>query len=133
MTLPIPTEEVEQRTFVQWLELKHLPYFHVPNSTFTKSWSIKNRNTAMGVKAGVPDLFVVLPHGLLAIEMKRTKGGVVSPAQKYWLNVLEKAGVKTAVTKGAQEAMAVTEFLLKTTNFIHDIAGDLSKEIELPF
>lgn len=133
MTLPIPSEEVEQRIFVQWLEVKGLPYWHTPNSTFTKSWQIKNRNTALGVKAGIPDLFIVLPHGLLAIEMKRVKGGVISPAQKYWLEILDKAGVKTYVAKGAEEAIVITELLLKTTTAIHDIATSISDELDQPF
>lgn len=133
MTLPIPNEEVEQRAFVQWLELKGLPYWHTPNSTFTKSWQIKNRNSALGVKAGIPDLFIVLPHGLLAIEMKRIKGGVVSPAQKYWLETLNNAGVKAHVAKGCQEAIIITELLLKTTTVIHDMAIELSDQIDSSF
>jgi hypothetical protein len=116
MTLPVPTEDVEQRTFVQWLKLKGIPHWRVPNETYTKSWAQKRKNTALGVSAGVPDLFVAIPSvGLLAIEMKRTKGSVTSQAQKDWIATLNSCpGVQAAVCKGAQEAIAFVEsYLIK--------------------
>jgi hypothetical protein len=91
MTLPVPTEEVEQRIVVQYCQIKGYPMFHVPNSTYTKSWSIKRRNTDLGVSAGVPDLFVIVRNQLIAIEMKRVKGGTTSGEQKIWLERLNDA------------------------------------------
>lgn len=107
----IPTEDVEQRVFVQWLRLHNLPHFRVPNETFTKSWAQKNKNKALGVSAGVPDLFVAIPHvGLVGIEMKRTKGSVTSQAQKDWLAVLnDLPGVEAHIAKGAEEAIKIIE------------------------
>ncbi|MDR0462769.1 MAG: VRR-NUC domain-containing protein [Pseudomonadales bacterium] len=59
--LPLPTEAQEQIAFCEWLDLKHIAYFHVPNSTWTKSIQVKLRNKRMGVKKGVPDLFIFIP------------------------------------------------------------------------
>lgn len=64
----------------------------------------------MGVSAGYPDIFIPYPvgehHGLY-IELKRQKGGVVSDAQKDWLDFLSKQGYFTAVTYGLDEAKNV--------------------------
>jgi hypothetical protein len=38
-----------------------------------------------GVSPGVPDLFI--PDWLLWVEMKREKGGRVSPEQKDWISI----------------------------------------------
>lgn len=114
--LPIPTEDVEQQRFVQWLRLKGITHFRVPNETFTKSWAQKNKNKALGVVSGVPDMFVALPGiGLVGIEMKRIKGGVVSPTQKEWIDRLNTIpGVAAHVAKGCDEAIAIVESYLPT-------------------
>jgi len=111
----IPTEEQEQIAVVQYMELRHLSYWHTPNSTYTKSWSVKNRNTRLGVKAGIPDLFVIINNKLYAIEMKRIKGGVVSQYQKDWITKLNNAGIETIIAKGAQEAINFIDEKLKNT------------------
>ena len=79
----------------------------------------------MGNNRGVPDL--VFPEQRLEsngycglfIEMKRTKGGVVSPVQKEWIEELNKIdGVKAIVCKGADEAIENIETLLKNLKLI---------------
>lgn len=118
MTLPIPTEASEQMAFVQWLRLKGLRFWRTPNETYTKSWHQKALNKALGVQAGIPDLFVVLPPPqgrIIAVEMKRTKGGVTSVAQKEWLTNLADAGIASTVARGADEAIAFVENELRRT------------------
>ena len=110
----IPTEAQEQMQFVQWLRIKKIPHFRVPNETYTKSWKQKNMNRALGVSKGVPDLFVCLPDKLIAIEMKRTKGSVTSREQIDWIERLNKAGVQATIAKGCQEAIAFVELMLKS-------------------
>lgn len=113
MTLPVPTEDMEQRAVVHYCDIRGIPRFRVPNETYTKSWSQKNRNKALGVSAGVPDLFCIVNGQLIAIEMKRTKGSVTSPEQKAWLEKLNDAGIPAYVCKGADAAIAVIEQHLK--------------------
>jgi len=110
----IPTEAEEQIKFVQYLRLKNLPHFRVPNETFTRSWRQKSMNKALGVSKGVPDLFVIVGGCLVAIEMKRTKGSVTSPEQKIWNSRLNKVGVPAYIVKGCQEAIAIVELMLKS-------------------
>lgn len=63
----------------------------------------------MGVSPGVPDLFIIVNARLIAIEMKRQKGGVVSTFQRKWITQLNNALVPTIVAKGAKEAIAFIE------------------------
>jgi VRR-NUC domain-containing protein len=86
----------------------------VPNETYTTSWSQKAKNKALGVSAGVPDLFVALPgRGLLGIEMKRIANYKVSPAQAQWIELLTTIpGVEARVCRGADEAIAFVSEVL---------------------
>lgn len=110
----IPTEAQEQITFVEYLKLKQIPHFRVPNETFTRSWKQKAMNKALGVSAGVPDLFLIVDNQLVAIEMKRTKGSTTSPAQKQWLELLNNAGIPGRICFGAAEAIDYVKNLQKT-------------------
>lgn len=127
-----PTEDQEQEAFVQWLRLKGYPHFRVPNETYTKSFKQKAKNKALGVSSGVPDLFVAVPFPpphliiahkdrddevrnktLVAIEMKRKKGGVTSENQKKWIKTLNEAGIQTVVCKGCDAAIEFIESITK--------------------
>lgn len=110
-----PTEEQEQQTVVDYLEYKGLTFTAIPNSTYTTSWSVKARNTAMGLRPGLPDLLVIVSGHLVFIEMKRTVGGVVSPAQQAWIDSLNKIdNVEAVVCYGAIEAMEYIDDLVQT-------------------
>lgn len=111
MTLPIVSEEVEQRNFVQWLEIKGYKYTSIPNSTYTKSWKQKMKNKLMGLRAGFPDMVVIAEGCFMCIELKRTKGGALTPMQKDWIDAITATGIPVAVCKGAEEAIA----FVKTT------------------
>ena len=115
--LYLPTEEEEQTTFVQWLGVKKLKFTAIPNSTYTLSWNQKRKNKATGVRKGLPDLLIIIPEntrssngGLIFIEMKRRKGGVVSPEQKEWIAALNGVmNVEAWVCRGADEAIKTME------------------------
>ena len=108
----IPTEAEEQAVVVQYCALKGLSLFHCPNSTYTTSWKQKAHNRAMGVSAGVPDLFIIAGDKLIAIEMKRLKGGTVSPDQKIWIAKLNAAGIDARVCKGSKNAIDFIESVI---------------------
>lgn len=71
----------------------------------------------LGVKAGVPDLLIFDPPPTCpdnvgtAIELKRRKGGRVTPEQTDWLNDLKDRGWAVAVCQGATEAIEFLESL----------------------
>lgn len=104
-------EDHEHYVFVQWCDAMGLDVFHVPNSTWTKSIMQRTKNTLLGVRAGIPDLWVVVPGvGLLVVEMKRRKEtrktNYATPAQRAWIEKLNAVpGVQATVCYGADEAI----------------------------
>ena len=104
---PILTEAQEQCLLFEWAALKKIDtMFAIPNGGSRHILEAVNLKK-QGVKKGIPDIFLATPtinyHGLF-IEMKRTKGGVVSPEQKEWIAKLEKNGYCCIVCKGFEEA-----------------------------
>jgi len=115
VTLPVPTEDVEQRIFVQWLEWKGYRFTSVPNSTYTKSWSQKRKNTATGLRAGFPDMIVIANDKFMCVEMKRTVGGSTTPQQKEWVEALNIANIPAAVCKGSSQAIDFVEGIINSS------------------
>lgn len=109
MTLPLPTEENEQAAFVQYLELKGLKFTAIPNSTYTTSIKQKVKNMRTGLRPGLPDLLIIVNNQVIFIEMKRSKGGVISPAQQSWIDALSAAAISVYVCRGADQAIQVIE------------------------
>lgn len=99
----IPTEHEEQRELVRWFRqtFRGVRIFAIPNGG-ARTLSVASRLKAEGVSSGVPDLCV--PAWRLWIEMKRAKGGVVSPEQRDWIAYLEGVNYWCIVGKGAEDA-----------------------------
>jgi hypothetical protein len=100
----IHDEHWEQREFVSWFR-KNYPgvlIYATPNGG-ERSISTAARLKVEGVVAGIPDLFV--PEWRLFIEMKRTVGGRLSPAQKEIITHLECVGYRVFVAHGCQAAI----------------------------
>lgn len=115
-----PTELQEQSMVVQYLEIlknqgKILAYCGLPNNLWTKSWSQKRKQTLEGVKKGFPDMVIVTPTKVLFLEMKRIKGGVLSPEQKEWIKILPDKTTSSSVAKGFDEAKIIIDSLLGGT------------------
>ena len=102
----IPTEHEEQRELVKWFRqtFRGVRIFAIPNGGL-RSLSVASRLKAEGVSSGVPDLCV--PAWRLWIEMKRVKGGKLSPDQRNWQKYLvEECGHTWIVCHGAEDAKA---------------------------
>jgi len=106
-----PTEREEQKTLIQYLRARGIPFYAVPNGGSRNPIEAKNLK-AEGVSAGVPDICIPVPnkkyHGLY-IEMKRQKGGRVSEKQKEWIDRLNQNGYLAVVCRGFKEAKIVVE------------------------
>ena len=122
---PVPTENAEQASLFceaalhvdKYPELRLL--LSIPNGSY-KSPAARRLFKATGLKSGVPDILlpVMRPVRALAgadydlqaglwIELKRTKGGVVSAEQKQWIEDLNEQGYLAVVCYGWLEAWAV--------------------------
>jgi len=108
----------EQKLVVQYLELIKAKFTAIPNSTYTKSWGQKNKNKSSGVRAGLPDLFIIINKKPFFIEMKRPKEkgiakGVLSQEQKSWIEKITEAGIDCYVCYGFEEAKKVIDNIKK--------------------
>jgi hypothetical protein len=99
------TEYEECVLLADYLRAMKIPFSHLAQSTFTKSWGVKIKNSKMGVNKGIPDYIIFLKNKLLFIEMKRVKGGVISQEQTDWLKRINSVdGCLGVVCKGFDEA-----------------------------
>jgi hypothetical protein len=116
----IPTEHEEQCAVIALADqhpiAKHL--FAIPNGA-NKSPATAAKFKREGLRAGYPDLGLDVArrgyHGL-RIEMKRSKGGVVSENQSHWFAFLTDQGYCCKLCRGAEEAIEVLEWYLTTEN-----------------
>lgn len=108
----IASEHLEQCRFVSWFRQSYrgVLIFAIPNGE-ARSRSAGTRLKAEGVTPGIPDLFV--PAWMLWIEMKRTKGGSVSPAQREMMKYLSECGYQCIVAKGWEDAKCQVEALAR--------------------
>ncbi len=97
------SEHDEQTGLVRWFRLKYpeVLLFAIPNGEY-RAMTTAKKLRAEGVVPGIPDLFV--PSKLTWIEMKRTKGGIVSNEQKRIHKYLEGIGHTVIVGYGAEDA-----------------------------
>jgi hypothetical protein len=117
MKPPVPTEDQEAAALAGWLDAHNILYCHVPNGGFRNvREAVKFKR--IGVKKGVPDFLLFDKPRMaignkvgVAIELKRTKGGVVSLEQKIWLDCLSGRGWISILALGADEAIVALKDL----------------------
>ena len=99
----INSEHYEQVELVNWFRHTYpdVLIYAVPNGG-NRSISEANSLALEGVVAGIPDLHV--PEWDLYVEMKRTKGGVVSYEQDEIMNYLTMCGKKCLIGHGFEDA-----------------------------
>lgn len=119
--MPPATEAAEQTALFEWAELEKARYpelalmFHIPNEG-KRSAATGAQMRAQGMKRGVPDICLPVPvgtfHGLY-IEMKRTRGGIATEDQLFWLDALMGQGYFTALCRGWADAARVIKNYLR--------------------
>lgn len=106
--IPKVSEYEIQKAVVQFLELKKCKYTSIPNSTYTRSWSQKMKNKQSGLRAGLPDLFVIYNNHAFFIEMKTPKG-IISDYQAEWIREINKTEIKAYVCRSVDDVAKVLE------------------------
>ena len=125
MTEYVPLEDDECIRFANWLRVNNIPHAHIANESRSGSRSAMIRGAKlkrMGQSRGVWDYEIFVPvygvdktvddYQLLKIEMKRKKGGTLSPEQIEWGQIYKTAGIPNKVCKGAEEAIEFVESFL---------------------
>lgn len=118
MPSPLKSEHAEQVSFIhaakKLLRARGDEYmipllFAIPNGGRRDARTAASLKME-GVRAGVPDLFFAHPtksaYGLF-IEMKKEKGGRVSPDQHLQMEALRDEGYVCKVAKGCTEAIEI--------------------------
>lgn len=111
--LPVPLEAEEAKTLVAYLRYRNYKFMHIPSETGS-SPEAKRRAVRMkqqGTTKGFPDYVIIKDGKLIAIELKRVRGSVVSPEQREWLEALASTGAEAAICHGAAEAIEFIESL----------------------
>jgi hypothetical protein len=121
----VPSEESEQIATIEWLWSRGFFAFHVPNGikvSIAKAMRLK----AMGLLSGIPDIIIVMPEEkVLWLEMKKQKGGVVSPNQQAIHHILTAMGHKVLIAKGNKDAKDQLSRILSEGDRAHPrIAGE---------
>lgn len=105
--LPVASEHLEQVTVCDWLTLKKLLYFAIPNGG-ARHIATARFLKAEGVQPGIPDLFIpvlAINNKYTFVEMKKVKGGVVKLIQKIWHEHLRENGFNVILAFGAEDAI----------------------------
>lgn len=112
----VPTEYQECQAFHQWLQAKHLKHTHIGNESQMggRAGAIRGaRLKSIGQSKGFPDYLVLVNNRLIAIEMKRQKGGRLSKEQKEWLEALRACGIQSFPAQGAEQAIDIVSLFLR--------------------
>lgn len=109
----IDSEHVEQVRFVAWFRsiYPEVLIFAIPNGGY-RSKILAMKLKSEGVVPGVPDLFI--PEWKLFIEMKRSRGGRLSDAQKSMIPYLESIGYRAVVCYGYDHAVATIDAIYRS-------------------
>lgn len=123
MKTNVLSEHQESVLVAQYLRLlqnqgKVIIFTKICQETWTRSWSQKTKNKQEGLNKGFPDYAIIVKDNydqniLVFIELKKTKGGVVSREQKEWADALNEAGEYHFFCKGFDEVKKIIDKLIK--------------------
>ena len=82
-------------------------HWHHPATGELRDAATAAKLQRMGVRAGLPDLLLLIEGRLHGLELKRERGGRVSPAQQAMHDELRAAGAIVETAKGLNEALGV--------------------------
>jgi hypothetical protein len=109
----VPSEDMEHICTVNHIRTTWpAALFTISPSGMKLPKSVAMKFSAMGYRAGTPDILILEPkgkyHGLL-VEMKIQKGGKVSPEQTRFIEEAQARGYYAVVCCGAQIAIHVID------------------------
>jgi hypothetical protein len=106
---PRNLESSIQVAIVNYLKLRKITLFHIPNETDMKNPVTRLLKKLMGLQAGVSDLCLILECGRTAyIEIKAPKGRQSLP-QKAWQKSIESLGHEYYIWRSVDDAVEFLE------------------------
>lgn len=111
----VPSEEWEQKQIFIWakghqIEIPELKWLNGSINGFRLTPKLILKTKAQGVRKGYPDINLPVrtnKYTGLYIELKRIKGGKLSPDQKEWKEHLNSQGYLCLTCEGHKEAILV--------------------------
>ena len=125
--MEIPSELHEQKLTQKWLKERGYEVAASLNGTYNPYYSQLNKNKALGMNEGFPDLTVIIYPFMVFIEMKRQRKSLkngklgkspssISQAQIRWLEKLSQISSNICtIGLGFED---VKEFILKIENIV---------------
>ena len=108
--LPPQSESKIQTQIVQYLQLKKIFFFSVPNEAAGRSKIAQMQLVAMGLRAGAADLVLFYPAGKVSFMEVKTEKGKQSKRQENFQRRCEDHGLFYGVVRNLDD---VDEFLCK--------------------
>ena len=112
-TSQTPTETQEQRLLVDWLRIRRVRFFSVPNGAVLggrNRFALLAKLRAEGLLTGAPDLVLIdrapTTGRPVAVEMKRRVGALLSNDQIRVHTLMRAAGWDVIVGWGAESAIS---------------------------
>lgn len=105
------SEDREQEVFISWFRLtyKNFFVFSIPNGG-SRNIIEASKLKRTGATAGIPDLAILMPNSkMIFIEMKKSKGGVLSKSQKDIIPKIENLGFTVLIGYGFLDAKSKFE------------------------
>lgn len=106
--LPVLPEDDVHVAVVEHLRARCRPgiHWHHPATGEVRDPGTARKLQRFGVKAGLPDLLLLIEGRLHGLELKRERGGRVSPDQVAMHAELLEAGAVVAVARGLDQALS---------------------------
>ena len=98
----IPLESAEQKNFIEWFRQTQDKEILMIRNDGSRTPAERNEQLLMGLKQGASDLLI--PDGMIWIEMKRIKGGVWPKEQQAWKAYVESIGQIYLLCYGCEDA-----------------------------
>ena len=106
---PIATEDAVQLTVVEhlrWLARPDIAWWHHPAGGW-RAPATGARLKALGARAGLPDILLLIEGRLYGLELKRERGGRLSPEQIAMHAELRAAGAVVETAAGVDQALVI--------------------------
>lgn len=106
---PALTEEAIHRAVVGYLARaarRGVFWTHLPSGE-ARHPAVGGKLRGLGLKAGLPDLLLIRDGQAYGLELKRERGGRLSPAQRETQSRLREAGMVVATANGLDAAIDV--------------------------
>jgi len=97
-------ESMLQQMICEYMSLKGIFYFSIPNEHYNISYAQRTTLKKMGLVSGIPDLAILANDTVYFMELKSTSGKL-NKHQKIVIPALRKRGYNVAIIRSLDQAI----------------------------